>query len=224
MLKILDIAGKISFLMWPDSAIFTLQTTKVPLIMKKIIVPLFFSVLFMACGSKQPKAVQKEVTQKDTVQVAPVSELGMWKIASYASTLGDNRNANYITNSYAIWGTFTNSTNENAELKVKFVVDKETFCIKLLEYGTRAVKKGDETQYKINVKPASGTPFDFTAKNVSDRLFIKEQDARKMTEIFTKGGQISFYAVTDSKTNPARYSFTIDNAEGFGNALQKLTK
>ena len=45
-------------------------------------------------------------------------------------------------------GTFSDASNDKAELKVKFVIDKETFCIKLLQYGTTVVKKGDETQYK----------------------------------------------------------------------------
>jgi hypothetical protein len=148
----------------------------------------------------------------------------MWKIAYYASNLGDSRDKAYITNSYAIWGTFSNNANDKAELKAKFMVDKETFCIKLLEYGTKAVKKGNENLYKIKVKTSTNEVFEFTAKNVSDRLFIKGTDSQRIIELFNKGGLISFYMVTDSKTDPATYSFTIDNPDGFEKALLKISK
>jgi hypothetical protein len=115
--------------------------------MKKFIVLLIFSVVLVSCGSKQPKPLPVQTPKKDSIQATPVNEYGMWKISNYASNLGNNRNTSYITNSFAIWGNFSDNNNDKAELKVKFVVDKETFCIKLLQYGTTAVKKGDENQY-----------------------------------------------------------------------------
>ena len=190
--------------------------------MKKFVVLLIFSVMMMACGSNQQKPVQPVQTKSDSLKTTLPNELGMWKISSYASNLGNSKNSSYLTNSYAIWGTFTNKANDKAELKVKFVVDKETFCIKLLEFGTNAVKKGDENQYKISIKSKNSEPIEFTAKNVSDRLFIKSADSQKIMDCFTKGGQISFYLVTDSKTNPSIYSFTLDNPNGFGLAFKKL--
>ena len=192
--------------------------------MKKFVFPLIFSAVIAACGTKQQKPVQSEPVKKDSVITVPASEYGMWKIASYASSLGNNRNTSYITNSFAIWGTFSDSNNDKAELKVKFVIDKETFCIKLLQYGTSAVKKGDETQYKIKIKSGATEVADFVAKNVSDRLFIKSADAQKITELFEKGGSLFFYLVTDSKSSPATYSFTIDNPVGLGNAFKKITE
>ncbi|MCK9411887.1 MAG: hypothetical protein M0Q53_06275 [Prolixibacteraceae bacterium] len=158
----------------------------------------------------------------DTVKTESASEFGMWKIASYASNLGNNRNTSYITNTFAIWGTFSDPNNDKAELKVKFVIDKETFCMKLLQYGTTPVKKGDETQYKIKIKSGTAEVADFTAKNVSDRLFIRSVDAQKIMDLFEKEGSLYFYLVTDSKSFPATYSFTIDNPIGFGNALKKI--
>jgi hypothetical protein len=192
--------------------------------MKKFVVILIFSVVIMACGTKQQKPVQSEPVQKDTVKTAPASEYGIWKIASYASNLGNNKNTSYITNCYAIWGTFSNASNDKAELKAKFVIDKETFCIKLLQYGTTVVKKGDETQYKIKIISNAIEVADFTARNVSDRLFIKSGDAQKIVELFEKGGSLFFYLVTDSKSSPATYSFTIDNPIGLGKAIKKITE
>lgn len=192
--------------------------------MKKFAVILIFSVVIMACGTKQQKPVQSEPVQKDTVKTAPASEYGIWKIASYASNLGNNKNTSYITNCYAIWGTFSNASNDKAELKAKFVIDKETFCIKLLQYGTTVVKKGDETQYKIKIISNAVEVADFTARNVSDRLFIKSGDAQKIVELFEKGGSLFFYLVTDSKSSPATYSFTVDNPIGLGKAIKKITE
>lgn len=192
--------------------------------MKKFVFLLIFSVVIAACGTKQQKPVQTEPVKKDSVKTAPASEYGIWKIASYASNLGNNRNTSYITNSFAIWGTFSDPNNDKTELKVKFVIDKETFCIKLLQYGTTAVKKGDESQYKIKIKSGATEVADFTAKNVSDRLFIKSGDAQKIMELFEKGGSLFFYLTTDSKSSTATYSFTIDNPVGFGNAYKKITE
>jgi len=192
--------------------------------MKKFVLPLIFSVVVVACGPKQPKQTPSDPIKKDSVKTAPSKEFGMWKIAYYASNLGDNREKSYITNEYAIWGTFTNKANDKAELKVKFLVDNDTFCIKLLEYGTKAVKKGDESQYKFTIKSSNNVTLEFTARNVSDRLFVKSADSQRLIDLFNKGGLISFYLVTDSKTDPAIFTFTINNPEGLEKALLKIAK
>ncbi|MCK9640806.1 MAG: hypothetical protein M0R39_12930 [Prolixibacteraceae bacterium] len=192
--------------------------------MKKFIVLLIFSVVIAACGTKQQKPVQSGPIQKDTIKSTSASDYGMWKVANYASNLGNNRNTSYITNSFAIWGTFSDPNNDKAELKVKFVIDKETFCMKLLMYGTTAVKKRDETQYKILIKSGPDEVAGFTAKNVSDRIFIKSSDAQIIMDLFEKEGSLYFYLVTDSKNFPATYSFTIDNPIGFGNAFKKINQ
>lgn len=192
--------------------------------MKKFAQLLIFSMVVVACGSKQQKQTPPETIEKDSIKTAATSELGMWKIANYASNLGDNKDKSYITNAYAIWGTFTNKSNDKAELKVKFLVDRETFCIKLLEFGTKAVKKGDEKLYKIKVISSANEVVEFTARNVSDRLFIASADAQKIYELFGKGGLISFYMASDSKTAPATYSFTVNNPEGIERALLQISK
>jgi len=200
------------------------QTTNAIFRMRKIITLIIFSVVIVACAPKQQKPALKEPVKTDTPKPLPVNELGMWKIATYASNLGDKRNSSYLTNSYAIWGTFSDPSNDKAELKVKFLIDKETFCIKLLAHGTQAVKKGDESQYRITVKSGADEQIEFSAKNISDRIFIKSADSQKIMDLFNKGGVISFYIVSDSKTSPARYAFAIDNPDGFSNAWKKLSE
>jgi hypothetical protein len=197
--------------------------------MKKFVYLLITSVIVVACGSKQPKINKTETSKTEPVQNEvnkPLSsnEFGMWKVANYAGDIGDNKNSLYLTNSLTIWGTQSNSASDNSELKVKFLVDKVSFCIKLYEYGRTVVKKGDEKAYKISIKSAQNEVVEFTAKNPSDRLFINEPEAKKIIELFNKGGRISFSLVSDSKTTPSTYSFTIENPEGFGNALKKLSE
>lgn len=192
--------------------------------MRKFITLIIFSLVIVACAPKQQKPVSNEPVIKDTAKPVPANEFGMWKIAFYASNLGDNRNSGYLTNTYAIWGNFTNNTYEKAELKVKFLIDKEKFSFKLLEHGTKTVKKGDENFYKITVKSSSNEQIEFTARNISDRIFIKSDDAQKIIDLFNKGGVISFSLVSDSKTSPARYAFAVDHPEGLENALKKLSE
>ena len=190
---------------------------------------LIFSVLIVACGLSQPSSnktdANKPVAEKaKPVQVTASNELGMWKMANYAGDLGDNKNSNFITNAFAVWGTYSNSTIDHSEVKVKFLIDKVSFCLKLYEYGKKTVKKGDETNYKITVKMDENEPFSFSARNVSDRIFIEDPDARKIIEMFNKGGRIYFSLVNDSKSNPSNYAFVLDNSSGFSEAMKRLAR
>jgi hypothetical protein len=197
--------------------------------MRKLVFLLILSVLLVACGLNQstPKKTQAGKTEHDKtnpVQTITANEPGFWKVASYAGDLGDNKNSFYITNEYALWGTYSSSTIENSEVKVKFLIDKVSFYIKLYENGKKIVKRGDETNYKITVKQDGTEPYQFTARNVSDRIFIPEADARKIIELFNNRVRISFSLENDSKLNPSTYAFVIDQPRGFSDAMKKLSK
>ncbi|MEI7422536.1 MAG: hypothetical protein WCK18_10595 [Prolixibacteraceae bacterium] len=196
--------------------------------MKQLIILLIFSLFVIACGSRQPSPKQTDINKSASVQaenttknVTPAAV--MWKSASYAGDLGDNKNSAYITNTYAIWGTYSNSSAEKGELKVKFLIDKVSFCLKLYEYGKKIIKKGDESCYKITVKSEGSEPLLITARNVSDRVFINEIDAKQIIELFNKGNPVYFSMATDSKTMPSTYSFVLDHPGGFGEVLSKLS-
>lgn len=195
-----------------------------------ILIVLLGAVLF-SCGTPQPKVAKPaEENKKDAPKEAqpaataqPTAE-NMWKIASYSGQLGDSKNAYYITNSFAIWGTYRKSNADNTELKVKFLIDRVSFCIKLYEYGQKVVTKGDETSYKVTVKPDNGEPLQISAKNVSDRIFIGESDAKSIIDLFEKGEKVTFSLTNDSKTNPASYAFFIDHPKGISEVIGKLGK
>ncbi|MEI6277256.1 MAG: hypothetical protein WCP08_14755 [Prolixibacteraceae bacterium] len=196
---------------------------------RQLVFLLILSVLISACGSnqsstKKTKTGMVEPVKTDSALITPANELGMWKVASYAGNLGDNKNSNYITNGSTVWGSYSNSTADHAELKVKFLIDKVSFCIKLYEYGTKIVRKGDESDYQITVRQEGSQPLVFAAINVSDRIFIPEADARLIIEMFNKGERMSFTLVNDSKSNPSTYDFFFDRPGGFSDALKKLTK
>ncbi len=201
--------------------------------MRRLIGLLIFCILIFSCGSKQQDK-SKFVSGKtdlstsvsdniEAVKTNPEDEFGRWKIVSYAGNLGDNKNSYYITNTYAIWGTYKNATSDNAELKVKFLVDKVSFCFKLYECGKKIVKKGDENFYKITIQAEGYEPIQIIAKNVSDRIFINELDAKKIIGLFNKGAKITFSMVTDSKTSTSSYAFVLYNPVGISDALKKLS-
>jgi hypothetical protein len=192
--------------------------------MKQLTALLVMAVILSCCGSNQPKVSKPDVTAKDTLQTAPPAEEIMWKTATYAGQLGDGKNAGYITNTYAIWGSYNRPGVDNTELKVKFLVDRVSFCIKLYEYGQKLVTKGDENFYRISVKSGENAPLEFTAKNVSDRIFINEADAKNVTDLFNKGERITFTLASDSKTAPVTYAFSLDHPKGLGELLGKLSR
>ncbi|MEI6678411.1 MAG: hypothetical protein WCL21_07370 [Mariniphaga sp.] len=201
--------------------------------MKQLIILLILSVTVAACGLNHQKpekslikgieTVQPETKEPTSLKTDQPDELGMWKIASYAVDLGDNKNSFYITNEYAIWGKYSNNTVDNDELKVKFVIDKVSFCIKLYEYGKKIVKKGDENSYKITIKSNGIESYQITARNATDRIFIQEADARKIIELFNRGIPVSFSLLSDSKTNPSTYTFGLEHPEGINTAFKKIT-
>jgi len=196
--------------------------------MRQLILLLIFSLFVTTCGLKQPSPQKPETNKSAKVQPDNsvknlVPEAIIWKTASYSGDLGDNKNSTYITNTYAIWGTYSNSSAENGDLKVKFLIDKVSFCLKLYEYGKKIVKKGDETSYKITLKSDGFEPLQITARNVSDRIFINETDAKKIIELFEKGNLISVSMVTDSKTSPSAYAFSLEHPGGFKEVLGKLS-
>ncbi len=197
--------------------------------MRQLIFALIFSLFIAGCGSKQSKTTNLDANKMATVQSDSTKNpqsnaTNMWKTVSYAGNLGDNKNSAYITNTYAIWGTYSKGAAENGELKVKFLIDRVSFCMKLYENGTKIVTKGDESSYRITIKPEGNEPLQLSARNVSDRVFISETDAKSIIELFNKGGRISFTLVNDSKTSLCTYSFALDHPEGFGIMLAKLTK
>ncbi len=220
-----------SFLGWVRESFFLIVNPNLKP-MKKYAILLLFSALLAACGLNQQKTGKpgsgnpgtgnQEANKSDTVKANSTSEFGMWKIASYASDLGDNKNSFYITNAFAIWGTYSNNSVDNSELKVKFLIDKVSFCFKLYEYGKKIVKKGDESSYQITLKSSGVESFQISAKNVSDRIFINETDAKKLIELFGKGIAVSFSLTNDSKTNPSSYAFILDHPEGISGALKKI--
>lgn len=192
--------------------------------MRQLTIMLLVAALMAACGTNQPKAVKPEVAKTDSVKTVQPAEANMWKIASYSGQVGDSKNSYYVTNTYAIWGTYHRNSVDNTELKVKFLIDRVSFCIKLYEYGQKIVTKGDENSYRISVKSGDGEPLQFTAKNVSDRIFISEADAKNIMELFNKGERITFSMTTDSKTSPVSYAFSLDHPNGLNEILGKLTK
>ena len=192
--------------------------------MKILSIMLLAAALFTACGTGQPKVTKPEAAKKDTVKTVPPADENMWKIASYAGQVGDSKNSSYVTNTYAIWGTYRRSSVDNTELKVKFLIDKVSFCIKLYEYGQKIVTKGDENVYRVSVKSGEGEPLQFMAKNVSDRIFINEADAKSIMDLFAKGEKVTFSMTTDSKSDPASYAFSLDHPGGLAETLAKVSR
>lgn len=193
--------------------------------MRQLFLMLLLPVFILSCGTKQQKVIKPvETVLKDSVKAIPTAEENMWKMVSYSGQLGDSRNAYYITNSFAIWGTYRKSDVDNTDLKVKFLIDKVSFCIKLYEYGQKIVTKGDENSYKVTVRSESGEPLQISARNVSDRIFFNESDVKNIVGLFEKGERITFAMSNDSKANPASYAFSIDHPGGLKEVLGKLGK
>jgi len=198
---------------------------------KNIFLFLCIALIIGACESNQQKAhriklkMADSIRVQDSLKIVQATSLGMWQIGHYVDEFKEPTKSKYITNSEPIFGTFSNSASEGANLKVDIIVDEQSFLITLYEYaGNNPVKEGLEFGYDIKVKYGDNEIVELEASNYSNRLSLDLLDAKKLKEIVLKGGTIKFSIVERTKYSgsPDSYHFVIEDASGFTNAYKKL--
>ncbi len=212
--------------------------------MKKILLYffVFIQVTISSCTSlNSPSAKDLEVKRiTDSLRVADslamamyspqksgaISQKGIWITKFYVDDFGDPTKEKHITTSPDIFGFFSNSATENADLKVRFLIDNpESVAIMLFEYaGKNPVKSSIEYGYRIKVKSKDSEIIVLNAKNDSDRLILNKKDSKKLCDILSKGGRVEFSIIELSEYSTSSYKFAIDNADGFDEILQELIK
>ena len=161
---------------------------------------------------------------------------GIWKVNYYVDDFGDPTDSGYISNlnissvSDMTTGTFSNSATTNAKLYIAFIIEKDTFSFKLLEYGSNAVtgSSGYPTYYKIKVKHngklIEGYSKIIEGRNSSERISISnKKDLKKLLELFNSGGTMSFSIVEKTDYSASTYRFKVD-VDGFSVAYNSLYK
>ncbi len=106
-------------------------------------------------------------------------DYGMWEIKYYIDDFQNPTDEGYVTNTYWITGTFSNSATTNSKLNVSLVIDKEFAAIKLYEYGDNLVKNASSSStdvYDIKMQDDAGEVISFRGRMYAggSRIFMDD--------------------------------------------------
>jgi hypothetical protein len=159
----------------------------------------------------------------ERARLADLSNTGMWSNGFYVDSFGERTKNGYIANTNMIKGVFSNTATTNSKLNVDFIIGSSNdISIKLFEYaGNNPVKSSYSILYSIKVQDKDGDRVTLHGFNSSDRIKLEKKDAKKLHNIFLKGGNVKFRIVNvDTKTTT--YAFDIKNTNRYANAHLKL--
>lgn len=174
-----------------------------------------------------------EKQKKDSIRLANINNLGIWKIRTFVDEFGENTKEKYITTK--VGGTFSNSATENSSLIVDFIIEnKENIAIQLYEYSSNNPVK-DDGLYTVMVQDKNGNRYRLNAFNHSDRLILSDSQyydktgnkvlekshALMLWKILANGGNIKFRIENLSYANSI-YNFSIKKADWIENAYLKI--
>lgn len=167
------------------------------------------------------KAIEFE--KEERIRIENANKTGMWQVTYFVDDFGEKTESGYIRNAALISGVFSNTATHNSDLNVRLLIDEDDIAIMLYEYArTNPVKAYSSESYKVRVQDDDGNRYDMSATNYSDRLYIDEDDIYQLQNALLRGGNLSF-RIIESDTPTTNYSFSIDNADFYGNAYSKLT-
>ena len=177
----------------------------------------------------QQAAIEKHV--RDSIRMANLNNLGIWKINYFVDQFNEPTNEGYITTTDPIYGTFSNTATQDSRLRVHFIIaSKKSVAFKLFEYDENNPVKGYEDEYNVYVQDKNGKRYELRAYNYdSDRLTMStyyslggKSHAAVLHDILMQGGNIKIHVV-DRDRSSTQYNFEIKNADWYDNAYYKLT-
>jgi len=176
-------------------------------------------------------ALQKELESRISAAKAKAgasdpTNTGMWEIRYYVDEFDNPTTEGYITNTKWIWGTFNNSATTNSDLKVKWLIDKDSIALKLFEYGSYQVKNSwiEAQDYSIAMLDPNGNKTNWTGYMLSggDRIYLRGSDTyKKIIDTFSLNGSVTF-RIVESDNQTTNYLFKMEDTSFFANAYSML--
>ena len=166
---------------------------------------------------------RKELEEKESVRLANLNNTGIWMVGYYADEFGEPTKKGYIRNTGLIRGTFSNTATQDSDLDVKFLISNSSdISIQLYEYArNNPVKAYSPDNYTVLIQDREGNRLKLRAVNYSERLSFDAAESRQVHNALLKGGSLKF-RITENDTPTTQYEFTIENADWYDNAYQKL--
>ena len=180
--------------------------------------------IFKDSSELQPNTSNTVAIEKQQEQSETSENLGIWEVAYFVDDFGEPTKDGYIRTE--IKGTFSNDLTQNSKLGVRFIItDAEIIDMKFYQYnGNSPTVLYVETSYRLLVKDSKEKVHTLMAYHNHDRLSLTPMESLKLYQILLQGGAIKFNIVSsnDFSNRDTEYNFTIDNADGFENAVMKL--
>lgn len=166
---------------------------------------------------------RKELEEKEQVRLANINNTGIWSVGYYVDEFGEPTKKGYVRNTNVIRGTFSNTATQDSDLDVKLLITNSSdISIQLYEYaGNNPVKAYSPDSYTVLIQDKEGNRLKIRAVNYSERLGFDANESRKVHNALMKGGSLKF-RITENDTPTTQYEFTIENADWYDNAYQKL--
>ena len=167
---------------------------------------------------------RKEAEKKEQVILANLNNTGMWSLRFFVDDFGEPTKGGYITNTKFIQGAFSNTATQDSALNVRFVITKVPgISILLYEYAkNNPVKASSPDSYTVLVQDKDGNRLKLKAVNYSERLTFEKAASEKIHDALLKGGSLMF-RITEKDRPTTQYNFSIQKADWYGNAYEKLT-
>lgn len=150
------------------------------------------------------------------------TETGYWEARFFVDSFGDYTEDGYVITERKQYGTFTNSTTKNSELKWELLVDElgqaQFF---LYEYGDYPVTGSSSypTEYTISVKKNDGTILTFTGTNDYDRIAIDSNCLLDFWDLLMSGESFKIIIEENSSYYSSKYNLGVLNSSGFANVF-----
>ncbi len=181
--------------------------------------------LILKDSSGSQPYISNDVTVEEQLEQSETRDnLGIWEIAYFVDDFGEPTKDGYIRTETK--GTFSNDLTQDSKLGVGFIItDAEIIDIKFYQYfGDSPTVLYVETSYRLLVKDSKEKVHTLKAYHNHDRLSLTPMESKKLYDILLQGGTIKFNIVSsnDFSDRDTEYNFTIDNADGFENAVMKL--
>jgi len=128
----------------------------------------------------------------------------------YKDEFGDKTGVKYISTMLPFRGTFSNSYNNNSELKVHIFYDKDAVNIQLDEYGDGTYVKGGQSAsfYTLKIKDSAGEIHELSGTLLpkSNRIILYKKEFNRFMELILKS---NYPKCLITSPHGSIYSFTV---------------
>lgn len=162
-------------------------------------------------------AIEKQ--RRDSIRLANIDNLGVWKIDHYVDDFGEKTSKAYVWTE--VRGTFSNSATTNSNLDVRFLIDADGIRIQLYEYARNHPIKGEGTvNFKIRADNKEYTIQAWNSDSGNTTVNRAAESMGVLRKLLLAGGEIKFIATAGSYS-VSEYKFVLKNADYLENAMLK---